>query len=79
MKTPSTSREIVGAKNQPLDPLTAGNSIHDFGHVGHSDPPVKEMIGLDQNANSTRALVETARSANACLELGESARGELFF
>jgi hypothetical protein len=75
----SSSRQIVGRKNKAFDPLAAHDSFHDFGDVRYGDAAIKEMVGLDQDADAARALVETTGGANAGLELGQSTRGDLFF
>jgi hypothetical protein len=59
-KTASTFRQIFGAKDEPLDSLSGHNRFDDLWHIRHRDAPIKKMIGLDQDADSTRALVKTA-------------------
>ena len=65
----STFREVVWAKNKSLDPLAPGNGLHDLRQVRQSNVTVKEMIGLDQNADAARALVQATRRAGARLHL----------
>ena len=72
-------REIAGSEDQPLHPLTARERFNNFGDIRQRDPAIKEMIGLDENADSAGALIQAARCASACLELGQPARRELFF
>lgn len=71
--------QIFRGKYEPLDPLSVHNSFDDLGHIGHRDPAVKKVIGLDQNADAARALVEATRRANACFDPGQSPRTKLFF
>jgi hypothetical protein len=54
-------------------------SIHNFRDVCDRNVPVKKVIGFNQNRHTGLALVETARCADARLELRESARGDLLF
>jgi regulator of RNase E activity RraA len=58
--------------------LIARECVDDFRHVRERDSAIKEMVGLDQDANAARALIETARSAGTRLEFGQAARRELF-
>jgi quercetin dioxygenase-like cupin family protein len=74
----SVPRQIGGTEDKALHTLAAGDSFHDLRHVRHGDAAVKKMIGLDQNADAAGALIETARGADAGLDLGQPARGELF-
>jgi hypothetical protein len=65
-----SSRQVVGGEDEAFDPVAAHESFHNLGYVGDSDAPIKEMIGLNQNTDTARALVETTGGANAGLELG---------
>jgi hypothetical protein len=77
-KTASTFRQVFGGKDEPLDSLSGHNRFDDLWHIRHRNPAVKKMIGLDQDADATRALVKTARSTNARGDFVESAQAELF-
>jgi hypothetical protein len=59
--------------------MALNESIHNLGDIRDRDAPVKKVIGFDQNRHAGRALIETARCADARLDLGESARGNLPF
>ena len=75
----STPGQIFRAEHQPLHPFTAPQRLHDLGHVGNGDFPVKKMIRFDQNGHTARALVETSAATGARLQTGEPGGGELFF
>ena len=66
----SSSRQVFGSEDEAFDAVAAHDSFHDLGDVGDSDAAVEEMVGLDQDADAARALVETTGGANAGLELG---------
>ena len=66
--------EIIVAQNQPLDAPIARQRVDDLGHVGQGHSPVKEVVGLDENADAARALVEAAGGARARAEPGQAAR-----
>ena len=72
------AREVAGAKDQPLDPLTARQRFYYFRHVRQRDSAIKEMIGLDQDTNAAGTLIEAARLADPRLDLRQTARGDLF-
>jgi hypothetical protein len=75
----SAARQVGGSKHQPLDPPAAPERFNDLGDVRQRDPAIKEMIGLDQDANATGTLVEAARRAGARLQFRQPARGQVFF
>lgn len=72
------ARQVGGTEDEPFDALTARERFHDFRDVGQRDTAVKEMVGLDQDANTARALIEAARCAGAGFEPGQTPRGKLF-
>jgi len=74
----SAPRQVIGSQHKPLDPLAARERFNDFGQIRGRHPTVKEMVGLDQDTNAARALVEAARGAGTRPELRQTARGELF-
>jgi hypothetical protein len=59
--------------------LTACDPFHDLGQISHCDVTVKKVIGLDQDTDATRALIEAARGAGTGSKLGQPTRGQLFF
>ena len=79
VKTTSALRQVIWRKDEAFDSLTACDPFHDLGHIRYRDPPVKKVIGLDQNADAARTLVKAARRANARLDLGKPPRAKLFF
>ena len=70
---------FVRIDHETSNRLALEESIHNLGDVRYRDAPVKKVIGFDQNRDAACALIETARCADARLELGESARGNLLF
>jgi hypothetical protein len=78
-KTTLPFRQVFRGKDEPLDPFSAHKPLDDLGHVRHRNPTVKKVIGLDQDADATRALVKAARRANARLDFGEPAGADLCF
>jgi hypothetical protein len=74
-KTKSSPCQVFGGEDKAFDPAAAHNPFDDFGDVGDRDAAIKEMIGLDQNADTARALVETTGGTNARPELGCPPRG----
>jgi len=70
---------LIHGNHEPFNRLAADESIHNLRDIGERDASVKEVIGFDQNRHAGLALIETTRCAYACLELGESARGNLPF
>ena len=70
--------QILRAQDEAFDALTACNPFHDFGQVGHCHVAVEEVIGLNQNANTARTLVEATRGAGAGPKWRQPARGQLF-
>ena len=73
-----STRELVRIKHQPLDAFTGNERLDDFRHIRHCDVPVKEMVRLDEDADTARALIEAARFTDARAELRQTARRDLF-
>jgi hypothetical protein len=48
----SPAAQIISGEHKPLDSLPGGEVIHDFRHIAKSDPPIKEMIRLNQNTDA---------------------------
>ena len=78
-QTKSISRQVFGGKDEPLDPFSGRNRFDYLWHIRYCDSAVEKMIGFDQDADATRALVKAARCANARGDRAESARAELLF
>jgi hypothetical protein len=74
----SALRQVIGRKDEAFDSLTGYDPFHDFGQISHGNVTVEEVIGLDQDANTARALIEAARLAGPRLEPGQSPSGKLF-
>lgn len=72
-----SERKVAGSEHQPLDPLTARERLHNLRQVRQFDPAIKEMIGLNQDTNTARTLVEAARLADPRAELGQPPGGHL--
>jgi hypothetical protein len=70
---------LIRGNHQPFNRLILNESIHDFRDVGDRDAPVKKVIRFHQNRHAGLALIETARCADARLELCEPTRGNFFF
>ena len=71
-------RQIFGSEHEPRNALPGGESFDDLGHVGQCDAAIEKVIRLHQDGDTGRALIEATGSADARLELGESARLQLF-
>ena len=56
--TASTFRQIVKRQDEPFDSLTAGDSFDNLRDIRQRDVAIEEVVGLDQNANATGALIE---------------------
>jgi hypothetical protein len=76
---PSSSIVLIRSNHETLDRLAGDKSIHNLGDVRGRNASVEKVIGFDQNRHAGGALIETARCADARLELGESARSNLLF
>jgi len=70
---------LIRGKHEAFNRLTVDESIHNLRDVRDRDATVKKVIGFDQDRHSGCALIETARCADARVELGESTRGNLLF
>ena len=68
----------LGMAAQALN-ATAKDRIDNFREVGHGHVTVKEVVGLDQDADAARALIEATAGADPRLHPGEAAGGQLFF
>ena len=75
----TTAPTVVRSDHEPLNRFAYDQSIHNLRDVRDRNAAVKKVIGFDQNRDAGIALIETARFANARLELGESARSNLLF
>ncbi len=73
VKKASVLCQILRREREPLDARTASQAFHNLGHIGKGDASIEEMIRLHKDGDAGRALVEAARSANARLDLRESA------
>ena len=76
---PSSSIVSIRSNHETLDRLAGDKSIHNLGDVRGRNASVEKVIGFDQNRHAGGALIETARCADARLELCEPARGNLLF
>lgn len=56
----SAFRQVISRQDEAFDSFTARDSFDDFGHVRERDVAIEEMIGLDQDADPARALIQTA-------------------
>jgi hypothetical protein len=72
------TRQIVRREHQALEPPAARQRLHDLRDIGRSDTTVKKMVGLDQNADAARTLVEAARFADTRAEFRQTPRRDLF-
>jgi uncharacterized protein YeaO (DUF488 family) len=71
--------QLIATQHEPLNPAAIRDRIDNFRQVGHGHVTVKEMVGLDQDADATRALIEATAGANARFNFGQAARSQLFF
>ena len=76
---PSRSIVLICGDQEPFNRLAGEESLHNLRDVLDRDAPIKEVIWFDQNRHAGVALIETARCADARLELGESTRCNLPF
>ena len=76
---PSRSIVLICGDQEPFNRLAGEESLHNLRDVLDRDAPIKEVIWFDQNRHAGVALIETARCADARLELCKSARGKLLF
>ena len=70
---------MIRSKYKTFNRFVFDESVHNLRDVRDRNASVKKVIGFDQNRHAGRALIETARCADARLELCESARGNLLF
>ena len=70
---------LIRGQHETFNRLAGDKSINNLRDVRDCDVPVKKVIGFDQNRDAGIALIETARCADARLELRESTRGNLRF
>ena len=70
---------LIGGDHETFNWLADDESVDNLGNVRDANAPVKKVVGFDQNRHAGGALIETARFANARLELGESTRSNLLF
>ena len=76
---PSSSIVLICGDQEPFNRLAGEESLNNLRDVLDRDAPIKEVIWFDQNRHAGVALIETARCADARLELCESPHGNLFF
>ena len=70
---------LIRGKHEPFNRLAIDESIHNLRNVRSRNAPVKKVIGFDQNRHAGGTLIQTARCADARLDLCESTSGNLFF
>ena len=70
---------LIRSKHEPFNRLAIDESIHNLRNVRSRNAPVKKVIGFDQNRHAGGTLIQTARCADARLDLCESTSGNLFF
>lgn len=75
----ATATIVICSKYKTFNRFALDESVHNLRYVRDRNGSVKKVIGFDQNRDAGRALIETARCADARLELGESTRGKLPF
>jgi hypothetical protein len=76
--TELSASQIVLRQNEPFDPPSGRNRVNDFGDIRNGHPPIEEVVGLDEDAHSTRALVEATGGAGARGQASQAARLQLF-
>jgi len=70
---------LIRSNHETFNRLPVNESIHNLRDVRDRGAPVKEVIGFDQNRHAGVALIETARCADARIELCQSTHGNLLF
>ena len=75
----ATATTVIRGKYKTFNRFVFDESVHNLRDVRDRNASVKKVIGFDQNRHAGCALIETARCADARLELGESTRGNLPF
>jgi len=70
----STAGKVFVGQDQTFNARLTSERLHDLGDIGQGHMAVKEMIGLDENADAARALIETTRFAGPGAEPGQPTR-----
>ena len=69
----------IRGDHETFNRFARDQSVHNLRDVCDRDAPVNKVIGFDQNRHAGVALIETARCADARIDLCQSTHGNLLF